>query len=176
MIEFATYPSPIGLVRVAARGAVVVAMSCGDADDERITAQLDRRFPNDDIVAGADPGGAVTALAEYFGGDVRALERLTVDPGGTPFQASVWAALRTIPAGTTWSYADLARAIGKPSAVRAVGAANGANPIWPAIPCHRVINAGGGLGGYGGGLDRKVWLLRHEGAWSEPEQLALVRG
>jgi methylated-DNA-[protein]-cysteine S-methyltransferase len=81
---------------------------------------------------------------------------------GTPFQQTVWAALREIPCGQTISYATLARRIGRPSAVRAVGLANGANPVGIVIPCHRVIGANGTLTGYGGGLDRKRWLLSHE--------------
>jgi methylated-DNA-[protein]-cysteine S-methyltransferase len=86
-----------------------------------------------------------------------------VDPRGTPFQLAVWKALRDIPAGETRSYADIARAIGRPSAVRALGAANGSNPIAIAVPCHRVIGSDGSLTGYSGGLRMKVWLLHHEG-------------
>ena len=82
---------------------------------------------------------------------------------GTPFQRSVWAALVEIPAGETVSYAALARRIGRPAAVRAVGLANGANPVGIVVPCHRVIGSNGALTGYGGGLPRKAWLLRHEG-------------
>ncbi|MFP5219321.1 MAG: methylated-DNA--[protein]-cysteine S-methyltransferase [Actinomycetes bacterium] len=86
---------------------------------------------------------------------------------GTPFQQRVWAALRTIPYGTTWSYRDLAEHIGAPTAVRAVGAANGRNPVWLVVPCHRVIASSGALTGYAGGLDVKRWLLDHEraGLW-----------
>jgi len=82
---------------------------------------------------------------------------------GTPFQVSVWNALLEIPLGATRSYADIARAIGRPEALRAVAQANGANPFAIVIPCHRVINTGGKPGGYGGGLPRKRWLLEHEG-------------
>ena len=85
---------------------------------------------------------------------------------GTEFQREVWAALRTIPPGRTLSYGDLAKKIGRPTAVRAVGAANGANPVSLVVPCHRVIAADGTLGGYGWGLERKRWLLAHEGALS----------
>jgi methylated-DNA-[protein]-cysteine S-methyltransferase len=102
------------------------------------------------------------ALAAYFSGDLTAIDTLTVAPDGTPFQRRVWAALRTIPPGSTWSYAELAAAVG--SVARAVGAANGANPVALVVPCHRVIGADGGLVGYGGGLPIKRWLLRHEGA------------
>src|SRR5262249_24563412 len=108
--------------------------------------------------------GAASAMRRYFAGDLRAIEALVVDPGGTPFQQRVWAALRRIPVGTTVAYSALAQRIGDPLAVRAVAAANGQNPIGIVIPCHRVIGAAGSLVGYGGGLPRKRWLLAHEGA------------
>jgi methylated-DNA-[protein]-cysteine S-methyltransferase len=100
----------------------------------------------------------------YFAGDLSAIERLAVVTGGTDFQREVWAALRRIPAGRTLSYGALATQLGRPKAVRAVGLANGANPIGIVVPCHRVIGADGSLTGYGGGLERKRWLLAHEGA------------
>ncbi len=103
-----------------------------------------------------------SALEAYFEGDVAAIDSLAVQPAGTVFQRKVWAALREIPAGTTISYGELARRIGQPGAARAVGLANGSNPISIVIPCHRVIGADGRLTGYGGGLDRKRWLLAHE--------------
>ena len=108
------------------------------------------------------------ALKAYFAGDLTAIDALEVETGGTPFQRQVWAALRTIPVGTTVSYGDLAGQIGRPTAVRAVGLANGANPIGVIVPCHRVIGADGSLTGYGGGLPRKRWLLEHEAALSTP--------
>ena len=97
-----------------------------------------------------------------------------VKTGGTDFQRSVWAALRTIPAGETWSYGRLASAIGKPAAVRAVGLANGANPVGVIVPCHRVVGANGTLTGYAGGLERKRWLLAHEKAGAGTEQGAFA--
>ncbi|MCA8974064.1 MAG: methylated-DNA--[protein]-cysteine S-methyltransferase [Planctomycetes bacterium] len=100
-------------------------------------------------------------LAEYFAGRRREFE-LPLAPRGTPFQLEVWAALRTIPFGSTCSYADIAARIGRPNAVRAVGAANGRNPIAIIVPCHRVIGRDGSLTGYAGGLDRKRRLLQHE--------------
>ena len=103
------------------------------------------------------------ALQAYLDGDTAAIDGLLVETAGTPFQRSVWAGLRTIPAGETLTYAALAARIGRPSAVRAVGAANGANPVGVVVPCHRVIGADGSLTGYGGGLERKRWLLAHEG-------------
>jgi methylated-DNA-[protein]-cysteine S-methyltransferase len=104
------------------------------------------------------------ALDAYFAGALGALEDIECRTGGTAFQRAVWAALRKIRPGETLSYGALAAGLGAPSATRAVGAANGANPVSLVIPCHRVIGADGSLTGYGGGLDRKRWLLRHEGA------------
>jgi methylated-DNA-[protein]-cysteine S-methyltransferase len=89
---------------------------------------------------------------------------LEIDTDGTPFQEKVWSRLRKIPAGATLSYAQLARAVGKPSAVRAVAGANARNPVSVVVPCHRVIASDGKLAGYGGGIPRKRWLLAHEGA------------
>lgn len=114
-----------------------------------------------------DPAGCASALRAYFAGDCAAVEALAVAPVGTAFQREVWAALRTIPCGATIGYGELARRLGRPAASRAVGLANGANPIAVVIPCHRVIGATGALTGYGGGLERKRWLLAHEGRrWS----------
>ena len=112
--------------------------------------------------AAADPGGVTSALHAYFAGNHAAIESLRVAPAGTPFQLRVWTALREIPCGETRSYGEIARKIGGPRAVRAVGLANGANPISVVVPCHRVIGADGSLTGYGGGLARKRWLLAHE--------------
>lgn len=105
---------------------------------------------------------ASRALARYFDGDLEAIDTLPVKANGTSFQQEVWSALRTIPCGATTSYGQLARQIGRAGAVRAVGMANGANPIGVVVPCHRVIGANGKLTGYGGGIERKAWLLRHE--------------
>lgn len=102
------------------------------------------------------------AIEAYFHGALRALEEISTRSCGTEFQQQVWGALRKIPAGTTVSYGQLAAAIGRPTAVRAVGAANGANPIPVVVPCHRVIGADDSLTGFGGGLERKRWLLAHE--------------
>jgi len=102
-------------------------------------------------------------LKSYVDGKLDAIDAIPVDTGGTDFQQTVWRALRAIPAGTTLSYGALAVRIGCPRAVRAVGHANGANPISVVIPCHRLIGSDGTLTGYGGGLERKRWLLAHEG-------------
>ncbi|NVB78692.1 MAG: methylated-DNA--[protein]-cysteine S-methyltransferase [Kofleriaceae bacterium] len=110
----------------------------------------------------ANPFGLTDRIRAYFAGELAAIDTLPVVFTGTEFQNLVWQALRTIPCGETWSYGDLARRIGRPRAVRAVGLANGANPIAIVVPCHRVIGSNGTLTGYGGGLDRKKWLLAHE--------------
>ncbi|HEY3146678.1 MAG TPA: methylated-DNA--[protein]-cysteine S-methyltransferase [Dongiaceae bacterium] len=109
-----------------------------------------------------NPAGFSAALRGYFCGDVSAIDRLKVATGGTEFQKSVWKALRAIPCGETISYATLAERVGRPKAVRAVGHANGDNPISVVVPCHRVIGTNGSLTGYGGGIERKRWLLEHE--------------
>jgi methylated-DNA-[protein]-cysteine S-methyltransferase len=111
---------------------------------------------------GKNPHGFTEAINRYFAGDLTAIDTLPVKTLGTPFQRSVWRALRDIPCGTTITYANLARRIGRPTAMRAVGLANGSNPIGVIVPCHRVIGASGSLTGYGGGIDRKRWLLNHE--------------
>lgn len=116
---------------------------------------------------------AHAALLRYFGGALHALDNLPVALGGTDFQRLVWLSLRAIPAGQTLSYGALARRIGRPAAVRAVGLANGANPISLALPCHRVIGSNASLTGYGGGLHRKQWLLQHEHAWPGHQALPL---
>jgi len=114
-------------------------------------------------VAEAGPFAEATAqINAYFAGE-RTSFSLALAPSGTEFQQAVWAALATIPFGVTWSYGELATRLGRPGAARAVGLANGSNPIAIIIPCHRVIGADGSLTGYGGGLPRKRWLLEHEG-------------
>jgi methylated-DNA-[protein]-cysteine S-methyltransferase len=105
---------------------------------------------------------AARSLLAYFAGELDAIVPLPTAAGGTPFQRAVWSALRRIPAGRTTSYSALAAEIGRPKAVRAVGLANGANPISIIVPCHRVIGADASLTGYGGGIERKRWLLAHE--------------
>lgn len=117
----------------------------------------------------ADVSEARRGLEAYFGGELTAIDKLRVQTGGTEFQRGVWAALREIRAGQVTSYGRLAERLGRPKAVRAVGLANGANPIAIIVPCHRVIGAGGALTGYGGGLARKRWLLDHEASHSGME-------
>lgn len=107
---------------------------------------------------------ALVALEEYFSGARQDFDDLAVAPEGTPFQQRVWGALRKIPYGETRTYGEMASRIRRPTACRAVGAANGRNPVGIILPCHRVIGQDGSLTGYGGGLPMKEWLLRHEGA------------
>ena len=111
-----------------------------------------------------NPNGLSEAIRSYFAGDLTAIDNMPVKTNGTPFQRQVWQALREIPLGTTISYGQLASRIGRPTAVRAVGLANGSNPVGVIVPCHRVIGSNGSLTGYGGGIERKRWLLEHEGA------------
>jgi methylated-DNA-[protein]-cysteine S-methyltransferase len=110
------------------------------------------------------PSDLAAAMKNYFAGELGAIDNLPVKTAGTPFQRAVWSALREIPRGATESYGKLAQRIGRPTAVRAVGLANGSNPIGIVVPCHRVIGANGSLTGYGGGMERKRWLLEHEKA------------
>ena len=123
-----------------------------------------------------NPNGLAHAISKYFDGELTAIDVLPVQTGGTPFQREVWCALRKIPCGTTVSYGNLAERIGRPAAVRAVGLANGSNPVGVVVPCHRVIGANGSLTGYGGGIERKSWLLEHEARAQmkvKPKQRAL---
>jgi methylated-DNA-[protein]-cysteine S-methyltransferase len=160
-----THESPIGTLRsaVGSDGALV---ALGFEDSwAPLFARVAVRFADPRVARGV-PEHVTQAIEAYFGGDVTALDALPVDPAGTEFQRRVWTALRAIPAGETRSYAAVASMIGAPRAVRAVGAANRANPVAIAIPCHRVIASDGALHGYGGGLERKRWLLGHERAAS----------
>lgn len=110
------------------------------------------------------PSDGRRALEAYFAGHIAAIDALPVETGGAVFQRQVWQALRAIPAGETITYRQLAERAGRPPAIRAAGHANGSNPVSVVVPCHRVIGSDGTLTGYGGGLERKAWLLRHEGA------------
>jgi methylated-DNA-[protein]-cysteine S-methyltransferase len=155
-------PTPIGelLVAVTPTGHLV-AVYFAPPDDpvDRLSRAAGRPVH---LVSQDDPAGCATALRAYFDGHLEAIDGLSVTPVGTPFQMEVWNALRAIPCGETTSYGALACRLGRPHASRAVGFANGANPVSIVIPCHRVIGADGSLTGYGGGLERKRWLLAHE--------------
>jgi methylated-DNA-[protein]-cysteine S-methyltransferase len=157
-------PTPIGAALLATDEAGVLRAFNWTDYEPAMQAWIARRYPNATIVESATAAPVRRAFEAYFQGDPRALETVPWRASGTEFQQTVWAALCTIPAGETLSYAGLATRIGRPTAVRAVGLANGSNPVALVVPCHRVIGADGSLTGYGGGLARKHWLLRHEGA------------
>lgn len=154
--------SGIGTLLLVCDGARLCALGFGD-DDHATLQSVRARYHGATFRAVDDPGEIASRLRAYFAGEYAALDAIAVETGGTPFQREVWAALRTIPPGTTVTYGQLARRIGRPNATRAVGLTNGLNPIAVVVPCHRVIGADASLTGYGGGLHRKRWLLEHEG-------------
>jgi methylated-DNA-[protein]-cysteine S-methyltransferase len=162
-IQLESVGSPIGDLLVATLGDAVcaIAFEGSEADTER---HLGRRYGEFATVHGRVPSPVRTALERYFDGDMAAFDCIEVAARGTAFQEQVWGALQKIPARRTVSYADIAHRIERPTATRAVGLANGQNPVPIMIPCHRVIGRDGSLTGFGGGLERKAWLLRHEGA------------
>jgi methylated-DNA-[protein]-cysteine S-methyltransferase len=124
---------------------------------------LRRHYPEFQLREANDPQGFSSLLRGYFAGDLACINRIPVDTGGTVFQRQVWSALRTIPPGTALTYGELAIQLGRPTAYRAVGMTNALNPIAIVVPCHRLVGANRSLTGYAGGLDRKRWLLQHEG-------------
>jgi methylated-DNA-[protein]-cysteine S-methyltransferase len=132
--------------------------------EERMYRLLRAHYRDRDvrIMSGRNLNGLTDRIRRYFRGELEAIDSLPVETSGTPFQREVWRALREIPCGTTTTYARLAERIGRPTAVRAVGLANGSNPVGVVVPCHRVIGSDGSLTGYGGGIERKRWLLEHE--------------
>ena len=160
-LEIARVPTPVGglMLAVSERGLCALHFADREAPFRR---SLEQRFPGHSTARGPRADAVAARLREYLAGAVGVVDTLDVDTGGTPFQQEVWCALRDIPAGEPISYGELARRIGRPGAQRAVGAANGANPVSIVVPCHRVIASDGSLHGYGGGLDRKRWLLDHE--------------
>jgi methylated-DNA-[protein]-cysteine S-methyltransferase len=151
-----TVPSPVGALRLyaAADHLVGLYLPVQPGPPGPVPPELE---PPSEVLA-----RTAAQLAEYFAGDRRAFD-LPLAPRGTEFQAGVWRALRAIPHGETRSYGELARSLGRPSASRAVGAANGKNPISIIVPCHRVVGSTGHLTGYAGGVEAKRWLLDHEG-------------
>jgi methylated-DNA-[protein]-cysteine S-methyltransferase len=166
----ARLPSPLGVLLVMTDSAGALRALDWEDHAARMHALLRRQYgPGVALTESTAPATLRQALADYFDGALAALDALPVATAGTQFQREVWMALRQIPAGTTESYGALAKRISRPAAVRAVGAANGANPVSLVLPCHRVIGADDTLTGYGGGLERKRWLLEHE---SDRKQLA----
>lgn len=155
--------SPVGLLFIGGSSAGVHRVEFVDdpRDEERHAVRLS---VDAGLLARRDVEGAapvLAQLAEYFAGDRQTFD-LTLTPRGTAFQRQVWEALRPIPYAVTTSYGAIAASIGRPTASRAVGAANGQNPIAIVVPCHRVVGSTGALTGYGGGMERKRWLLDHE--------------
>lgn len=159
-----TLATPIGtLIVISDEEGHLRAVDWADFED-RMRRLLARHYGTHGTILtpAVEPSRHASALSAYFDGNLHAIDSLLTATAGTPFQKRIWKALRDIPAGHTVSYGDLASRIGQPTAVRAVGLANGANPVSIVVPCHRVIGADGSLTGYGGGLNRKRWLLNHE--------------
>lgn len=169
--------TPLGPLAILADEAGRLRALGWTNDHSRMERDLGRRASDwgHSLRRVANPGGLTAALRSYFAGHLTALEGLPVVIEGTDFQRLVWTALLTIPLGETLSYGALARRIGRPSAVRAVGLANGSNPIAIVLPCHRVIGSDGSLTGYGGGVERKRWLLAHERVASRTPELPILR-
>jgi len=161
-LKLAEYPSPVGVIRLVSDADGLLRALDFEGYDARMHTLLRRHYADYALDPGLAPAEVTQALDAYFAGDLTKIETVKTKTGGADFQRDVWAALRTIPAGETLSYGALAARIGRPKASRAVGAANGANPIALIVPCHRVIGASGSLTGFGGGLERKAWLLEHE--------------
>ena len=175
----AAFTTPVGPMLALASDTALCALEFDSGPrTSRLDARLARFYPGALI---QDHENAVVAAARawldaYFAGETADISALTLDARGTAFELKVWTALRAIPAGTTTSYGRLAAQIATSAASRAVGLANGANPIAIIVPCHRVIGASGALTGYGGGLDRKTWLLEHEQRhWPTESSIARVQ-
>jgi len=163
-LQFDRLATPIGeALLVTDQDGVLRALDFADYE-HRMHRLLRIHYGGTSLSQGHAPQQLRHRLQRYFEGDLRVLETIEWRTAGTEFQRSVWRALTTIGVGMTTSYGALARTLGMPKAARAVGLANGSNPVGIVVPCHRVIGANGALTGYGGGLHRKQWLLRHEGA------------
>jgi len=156
--------TPIGPLTLVADGDELVGVYMQTHQHAPAAADFGERIDDDPVLA-----ETARQLREYFAGEREEFD-LPLRPEGTAFQQRVWRALRDIPYGRTWSYGELARHIGSPTSSRAVGLANGRNPISIVIPCHRVIGANGSMTGYGGGIARKQWLLAHEKSAHDPQQ------
>lgn len=161
--------TPIGPMVLLARDGILLLLEFEDATD-RVAREMKLRFGAADHQPTDDPFRLSSRLRDYYAGNLKAVEGIETDGGGTEFQRRVWAKLKRIACGITISYGELARRLGDKNAMRAVGLANGRNLISIVVPCHRVIGADGAMTGYGGGVERKVWLLKHEGARLAPRQ------
>jgi methylated-DNA-[protein]-cysteine S-methyltransferase len=155
--------TPIGDMILVAKDGVLLMLEFGDATD-RVAREMRARFGEVELQEASNPFGLSDIIRDYFAGNLRAIDTLITDGGGTAFEQKVWKELRSIPTGTTVSYGDIAKKLGDIGLSRAVGIANARNPVAIVVPCHRVIGSDGTMTGYGGGLHRKEWLLRHEGA------------
>ena len=164
--------SPIGRLSLACDYEGNLRALDFEGYDERKRRLLRLHYGTVALVEGRAPASIIEALGAYFDGRLGALDAIAVATGGTPFQREVWRALRTIPAGQTSSYGALAVGLGRRGASRAVGLANGSNPVAIVVPCHRVVGANGTLTGFGGGLPRKRWLLDHEAHFSRVDLFA----
>ncbi|MGH2901679.1 MAG: methylated-DNA--[protein]-cysteine S-methyltransferase [Solirubrobacteraceae bacterium] len=160
-LELGQLPTPLGDARFARSGARVFALAFAECWAP-VGRALERRLGPIEWTDAGEVGELGTRLDAYFAGDLSTLDGVEIELAGTAFQRRVWSALREIPAGETIAYGALAHRLGAPDAMRAVGAANGANPLWLLVPCHRAIAADGSLTGYAGGIERKRWLLAHE--------------
>jgi methylated-DNA-[protein]-cysteine S-methyltransferase len=158
-------PSPIGSILMISDDEGNVRALDFEDYESRMHQLLRLQWGEYMLSEGTGPATAKQAIEAYFEGELARLGTVPIRMGGTPFQRDVWDALRAIPAGTTTSYGRVAAKVGRPKASRAVGMANGSNPIAIVVPCHRVIGSDGSLTGYGGGLPRKQWLIRHERDW-----------
>lgn len=154
--------SPIGQILVVTQADVLCSVDFEGYED-RMMALLKKRYGALDLEEREKTGGICDRIRAYLSGDLHSLDDIPTETGGTAFQQQVWQALRNIPPGSVITYGELAQQIGRPKAVRAVGMTNGLNPIAIVLPCHRVVGANGKLTGYAGGLERKQWLLAHEG-------------
>jgi methylated-DNA-[protein]-cysteine S-methyltransferase len=155
--------TPIGMALLVSDAEGMLRALDWEDHEPRMRELLQRQYGPVQLKAARAAAATRAALAGYFEGDLDRLQTIKWRVAGTPFQRKVWNALPEIPAGTTMSYGVLAAKLGAPNAMRAVGHANGANPLSVVVPCHRLIGASGSLVKYGGGLERKRWLLKHEG-------------
>ena len=166
-------PTEIGTVLIVSDEKAVCAVDFEDCE-ARMHELLTKNYEAFKLIPKRNPLGISDRLQAYFEGDFSAIDDILVNPGGTDFQREIWLNLRSIPPGKTITYGQLASLLNKPKSARAVGMTNSLNPISIVLPCHRVIGANGKLTGYAGGLDRKRWLLHHEGWGQEEVQLALL--
>ena len=162
--EFNRLETPIGEMLIVVDAEGNLRATAWMDREERMLEFLSQHYGRNRfrLAPAGSTANATRALDRYFKGDLQAIDEVPVKTAGTAFQREVWRALRTIPCGTTTTYGKLAEQIGRPKSVRAVGTANGANPAGVVVPCHRVIGSDGSLTGYGGGMERKAWLLKHE--------------